>query len=85
MSPPQPVRVNALRGRVTEGTYGNRSKSERKALFIETADNNRYVFRRKTGPVFGDAELKRYIGHTIECDGFLIGSTLLAEKIEIVE
>ncbi len=85
MSPSRPLRITALHGHVTQGIYGKGSKSEREALFFETADNKRYVFRRKMGPVFGDAELKQYIGHKVVCEGFLIGSTFLAEKIEIVE
>ena len=44
----------------------------------------RYVLRRKTGPVFGDTELTRYVGHEVECDGFMVGTTLLAERIEVV-
>lgn len=79
-----PQRCTALRGLVTSGSFGKGSKSEREAVFIVTADA-RYVLRRKTGPVFGDLELTRYLGHKIECDGFLIGTTLLAERIEVLE
>lgn len=79
-----PRRVTALHGRVTLATYGKGSKSEREAVFIETPDA-RYVLRRKTGPVFGDTELARYVGHEIECDGFVVGTALLAERIEVVE
>ena len=50
---------------------------------IETSEG-RYVLRRKNGPAFGDTELDRYVGHTIECDGFLVGTTLLAERITTV-
>lgn len=78
------MRVTALHGRVAQGAYGKGSKSEREAVFIETPDA-RYVLRRKTGPVFGDDELTRYVGHEVECDGFVIGTTLLAERIEVVE
>jgi hypothetical protein len=84
MSSTKPLRVTDLRGRVSHGTYGKGSKSEREAVFIETSDA-RYVLRRKTGPVFGDPELTRYVGHEIECDGLLVGTTLLAERIEVVE
>lgn len=84
MSSTNPVRVVALRGRVTQGEYGKGSKSEREAVFIETT-SGRYILRRKTGPVFGDAELTRYVGHEVECDGFVVGTTLLAERIEIVK
>jgi len=79
-SQPQPVKK--LRGRVTRGPYGKGSKSEREAVFIETSDG-RYLLRRKAGPVFADAELERYVGHTVECDGFLVGTTLLAERIDV--
>ena len=84
MSSAPPQRVSALHGRVTSGAYGKGSKSEREAVFIETPDA-RYILRRKTGPVFGDAELTRYVGQEIECDGFLVGTTLLAERIEVME
>lgn len=84
MSPTPPVRITALHGRVTQGMYGEGSKSEREAVFIDTADS-RYVLRRKTGPVFGDTELLQYVGQVVECDGFVVGTTLLAERIEVVK
>ena len=84
MSSVPPQRFTALRGRVTSAAFGKGSKSEREAVFIDTADA-RYVLRRKTGPVFGDGELTRYLGHEIECDGFLVGNTLLAERIEVID
>ena len=76
----QPQSVHKKRGQVTRGTYGGGTKSEREAVMIETSEG-RYVLRRKNGPAFGDTELDRYVGHTIECDGFLVGTTLLAERI----
>jgi hypothetical protein len=84
MSSTTPVRVTALRGRVLQGEYGKGSKSEREAVFIDTP-GARYILRRKAGPVFGDTELTRYVGHEVECDGFVVGTTLLAERIETVE
>ena len=84
MSSARPIKVTSLRGRVTIGIYAKGSKSEHEAIFIETADG-RYLLRRKTGPVFNDTELKQYIGHEVECDGFLIGTTLFAERIVLVD
>jgi hypothetical protein len=84
MNSATPVRVTALRGRVTQGEYGKGSKSEREAVFIETS-GARYILRRKAGPVFGDTELARFVGHEIECDGFVVGTTLLAERIAVVK
>ncbi len=83
MNGSQPLRVTGVRGRVTRGLYAQGSKSEREAVFLET-DNGRYILRRKTGPVFGDVELERYVGREVICDGFLIGASLLGDKITIV-
>jgi hypothetical protein len=54
-------------------------------MFIETADARRYILRRKTGPAFDDSELTQYMGHEVKCDGFVVGTTLIAEQIELVE
>ena len=78
---PSLQKVISLGGRVVAGEYGKGSKSERPALFLETA-SGRFILRRKTGPVFGDDELQKYVGQQVECDGFLSGNTLLAEKIK---
>ncbi len=84
MDPSQPKRVISIRGVVTHSTYSAGSKSEREAVFIDTSDG-RYLLRRKNGPAFGDVELEEYIGHTVECLGFLVRNTLLAEKINMIE
>lgn len=73
-----------MRGYVTKGSYSKGSKSEREAVFIETADA-RYILRLKTGSVFEDTKLTQYVGHKVECDGFLIGTTLLVERIEVMD
>jgi hypothetical protein len=52
-------------------------------VFIDTA-RGQYVLRRKDGPVFGDDALKKYVGRTVACNGFLTGTTLLAERIDVV-
>lgn len=79
-----PQRIDAQQGRVVLGPYGKGSKSEREAVFLETAAE-RYILRRKTGPVFGDTELAQYVGHRVECDGFVAGNTFLAERIQPVD
>jgi len=68
---------------VTQGEYGKGSKSQREAVFLETT-GTRYILRRKTGPVFGDTELTRFVGQEVECDGFVVGTMLLAERIKVV-
>jgi hypothetical protein len=84
MNATTPERLDALQGRAVLGTYGTGSKSEREAVFLETS-TERYILRRKTGPVFGDVELEQYVGRQIECDGFVVGTTFLAERIQIID
>ena len=78
-----PLRVSALVGAVTRGPFGTGSKSERTALWLETPDR-RLVLRRKGGPSFDDRTIEKYVGKRVKCDGFIIGYTLLAERIEVI-
>jgi hypothetical protein len=78
-----PRRVELLAGKVEAGRFGEGSKSARDAVWIET-DQGRFVLRRKDGPSFGDKELKKYVGKRVECSGFIVGYTFLAEKIMVV-
>ena len=82
--PSGPEPVTKLRGKVTSGEYGKGTKSEHDAIFIETS-RGRYILRRKSGPAFADSSLHRYVGHTVECDGFIVGTTLLADSIAPVD
>lgn len=66
------------------GTYGKGSKSEREAVFMETPDA-RYILRLKIGHAFADTKLTQYVGHEVECDGFLVDTTLLAERIKVID
>jgi hypothetical protein len=78
---PEPAKI---RGKVTRADYGKGSKSERIAIFIET-DTGRYLLRRKNGPAFMDAELNKYVGRTVACDGFVVGTTFIADHIAILK
>lgn len=82
MSDTTPRPVKALRGRVTRGVFGTGTKSEREAVFITTGEG-RFVLRRKGGPAMGDDALEAYVGKDVACDGFVLDSTLLAERIVI--
>ncbi len=79
-----PIPVKDLRGRVTLGLYAKGSKSEREAVFVDT-EKGQFILRRKSGPAFADATLNGFVGQTVECDGFLVGTTLLAEHIRLVQ
>ena len=78
-----PQRIEGLTGAVVRGPFGTGSKSERDAVWLETADG-RFVLRRKEGPSFDDPELEKYVGKRVKCDGFIVGYMLLAERIEIL-
>ena len=78
-----PQRIDGLTGTVVRGTFGAGSKSKREAVWLETTDR-RFVLRRKGGPAFDDRSLEKYVGKRVKCDGFIVGYTLLAERIEVV-
>ncbi len=77
-----PQRVTDLVGSVVRGPFGTGSKSERDALWLETADR-RFLLRRRAGPSFGDRTLDRYVGKRVRCTGFTVGDLLLAERIDV--
>jgi len=79
----EPKRVEGLTGTVSRGPFGAGSKSERDAVWLETADD-RYVLRRKEGPSFDDRALEKYVGKRVKCDGFIVGYSVLAERIKIL-
>ena len=68
---------------MVRGPFGTGSKSERDAVWLETADR-RFVLRRKDGPTFDDRALEKYVGKRVKCDGFIVGYMVLAERIEVL-
>ena len=78
-----PQRIYGVTGVVLRGPFGTGSKSEREAVWLETA-GHRFVLRRKDGPTFGDQALDKYVGKRVKCDGFIVGYTLLAEHIVVL-
>jgi len=73
-----------MTGKVVRAPFGAGSKSEHDALWLD-ASEGRFVLRRKGGPAYDDKTLAKYVGKRVSCDGFIVGHTLLAEKIGIVE
>jgi hypothetical protein len=78
-----PTRIDNLTGMVVRAPFGAGSKSEREAVWLEAPDG-RYVLRRKNGPAFGDQTLEKYVGKRVKCSGFVVGYSLLAERIEVL-
>ncbi|MBL8906298.1 MAG: hypothetical protein JNM20_06445 [Rhizobiales bacterium] len=72
-----------MTGRVVRAPFGAGSKSEHDAVWLETGEG-RLVLRHKGGPAFDDKALAKYVGKQVSCDGFIVGHTLLAEKIRIL-
>lgn len=79
--PTKPRRVNGLTGLVARGPFAVGSKSERDAIWLESSEG-RFILRRKDGPAFGDRSLDGLVGQEVRCDGFIVGYTMLAERIE---
>ena len=78
----QPHRVEGITGTVERGPFGAGSKSARDAVWVNTPQG-RFVLRRKDGPTFDDAALERYIGKRVTCTGFIVGYSLLADRISV--
>ena len=76
-----PEKVDGLTGTVVRGSFGKGSKSEREAIWLDT-DGRRLVLRRKGGPAMDDRALEKYVGKRVKCDGFVVGYSLLADRIE---
>ena len=79
-----PERVQGLTGAVVSAPFGQGSKSEHMAVWLE-APGRRLVLRRKDGPAFADRSLQQYVGKRVSCDGFVLDHTLLAERITILK
>ena len=78
----EPRRVEGIVGTVERGPFGAGSKSARDAVWVNTPQG-RFVLRRKDGPTFGDAALNRYVGKRVTCNGFIVGYSLLADRIKV--
>jgi len=78
-----PERVERLTGEVLSAPFGTGSKSEHMAVWLE-APGRRLVLRRKGGPAYADRSLEQYVGKRVECDGFILDYTLLADRIEVL-
>jgi hypothetical protein len=79
----RPQRIEGMTGTVVRAPFGTGSKSEREAIWLDTGDQ-RLVLRRKDGPTFDDRTLDKYVGKRVTCDGFIVGYSLLAERITLV-
>jgi hypothetical protein len=78
-----PKRAENVTGLVSRAPFAPGSKSEQQAIWLDSSVG-RFVLRRKGGPAFGDKSLEKYVGKQVSCDGFIVGYTLLAEKIKIL-
>ena len=78
----EPRRVEGIEGTVERGPFGVGSKSARNAVWVNTPQG-RFLLRRKEGPTFDDAALDRYVGKRVTCSGFIVGYSLLAERISV--
>ena len=78
-----PGPVHNLRGRVVRKLLGKGTKSEREAVLLETQDGA-FLLRKRGGPSFGDSSFDALVGGLVECEGTLLETTLLVDRIEVV-
>lgn len=71
-----------LTGKVILKTFGEGSKSEHEAIYLETA-NGSYVLRRQGGNPFNDPVLFKLEGKKITARGILNKYVFLAREIKV--
>ena len=71
-------------GQVIKHLTAKGSKSERRAVFLET-ENGSYTLRRRGGHPFFDPVLEKLVGKTIQCKGILTEHTLSMSDWDIVK
>ena len=72
-----------LSGKVVKDSFGTGSKSEHRAVYLESTDG-RFVLRRTGGNAFADAKLDALVGKTIEGSGELLDYTFLMDDWKVV-
>ena len=71
----------ALTGKVIEKIFGENSKSEHNAVYLQT-DDATYQLRRLGGNAFSDPVLNKLVGKNITATGVLTGELFLAKEIK---
>ena len=71
-------------GKVTEQPFARGSKSEHRAVCLETPDGV-FVLRRQGGNPFRDPLLDTLVGRTIRCRGELTGYLLVMVDWSVVD
>lgn len=70
-----------LTGKVVQKKFGEGSKSEHDAIYLET-EEGAYQLRRLGGNPFSDPELKKLVGKNITATGTLNQSLFLANSVK---
>ena len=69
-----------LTGKVIQKIFGENSKSEHNAVYLQT-DDATYQLRRLGGNAFSDPMLSKLVGKNITATGVLTGMLFLAKEI----
>ncbi len=70
-----------LRGKVIKQIFAENSKSEHKAVYLQTSQAT-YQLRRLGGNAFSDPVLNKLVGKNITATGILTGMLFLAKEIK---
>jgi 2-hydroxy-3-keto-5-methylthiopentenyl-1-phosphate phosphatase len=71
-------------GRVIKHLTAKGSKSERRAVYLETKEGS-YVLRRRGGNPFFDPVLEKLVGKSIHCKGIMTEHTLIMSDWEVTK
>ncbi len=73
----QPVEIS---GKVVMKKFGEGSKSEHDAIYLETGDSS-YLLRRQGGNPFNDPTLHSLVGKSVKATGFMNDNLFLANEV----
>ena len=71
-------------GRVSRGRVAEGSKSEREAIVV-TGPGGQFILRRRGGNAFHDPELEHLVDRDVEGEGALVGQTLIATELTVLD
>lgn len=76
------LQEKTLKGKVIQQMFAENSKSEHKAVYLQTSGTT-YQLRRLGGNAFSDPVLNKLVGKNITATGILTGMLFLAKEIKV--
>jgi len=74
-----------LEGQVVKQPFAVGTKSEREAIYLESAQGKFLLHRPGTNPLEIDRDLEALTGRKVRCSGFLRGHTFVVSNVAVLD